>query len=695
MLARPDRDGQDPRRRAAGRRVRRLGGADGADRAGRRRLPGRHAEREPAGGRRRAARRCTLLDEEAYLTLVDDDRARSPTGCARPPATARSRSPHDHRAADRLLRRRSRRPTTRAPPPATPRPTAPGAARCSPAASTRRRRSSRPGSRRSRTQPSTSRAPSRRPPPRSRRSHERARARWPTRVRAEGGLLADDRDRSDAGRRAGAAAAAPPGERLRAARRGDPRGLPPALRRGPRRAARGPRPRAARRRPPVRARARPAGRARRPRGGRRARRRDLAAPRRRTPRAIPARASAVWEAGAPWRRSGRDHRPQAHGAAQLERRPFPRPVDIVRRVVPSPSQSSRSPKYTAERNDPGRLRGRDRHPPALHGRHRARRRRRRHGRVRRCPALGFAVGSRALRAAARALGGGRQARGLPGRHLRPARDHDRSPGIGEVGKTTVYMRARNPKIDKPPNPPGRRRARSIAISTRCMHLGCPVRYVAGRRSASSARATAASTTSTGKVVGGPPVRPLDRFYTRVARRQRRGRAALLGQHRVQALPELPRSRRRPSTASASTSTRGASRPRSSSSRLPTLPKLPPVPKTLQPAPEAPGRGRAGQAARPGQGGRDPRRRLDRRAHLAVRRRPLGDVPQGPEGDELVLHARLGDDVRLPRRRPSPASFLAMYYDAVADATPTSRPATSPTTSSSASSCAGCTSGARR
>ena len=58
----PDGDGQDPRRRAARRRVRRPGGADGADRAGRRRLPGRDAEREPAGGRRgprdaRAARR--------------------------------------------------------------------------------------------------------------------------------------------------------------------------------------------------------------------------------------------------------------------------------------------------------------------------------------------------------------------------------------------------------------------------------------------------------------------------------------------------------------------------------------------------------------------------------------------------------------------------------------------------------------
>src|SRR3954468_9705393 len=27
-------------------------------------------------------------------------------------------------------------------------------------------------------------------------------------------------------------------------------------------------------------------------------------------------------------------------------------------------------------------------------------------------------------------------------------------GIGEVGKTTTYVRRRNDKIDKPPNPPG-------------------------------------------------------------------------------------------------------------------------------------------------------------------------------------------------------------------------------------------------
>jgi menaquinol-cytochrome c reductase iron-sulfur subunit len=88
-------------------------------------------------------------------------------------------------------------------------------------------------------------------------------------------------------------------------------------------------------------------------------------------------------------------------------------------------------------------------------------------------------------------------------------------GIGEVGKTTVYMRARNPEIDKPPNPPEiPGTADFIAISTRCMHLGCPVRYVEA-----SARFICPCHGGvydfTGAVSGGPPVRPLDRFYVRV------------------------------------------------------------------------------------------------------------------------------------------------------------------------------------
>jgi menaquinol-cytochrome c reductase iron-sulfur subunit len=90
-------------------------------------------------------------------------------------------------------------------------------------------------------------------------------------------------------------------------------------------------------------------------------------------------------------------------------------------------------------------------------------------------------------------------------------------GVGEIGKTTVYMRARNPKVDQPPNPnpmPPGTTDQFIAISTRCMHLGCPVRYVdASQRFICPCHGGVYD--FTGQVSGGPPVRPLDRFYVRV------------------------------------------------------------------------------------------------------------------------------------------------------------------------------------
>jgi menaquinol-cytochrome c reductase iron-sulfur subunit len=87
------------------------------------------------------------------------------------------------------------------------------------------------------------------------------------------------------------------------------------------------------------------------------------------------------------------------------------------------------------------------------------------------------------------------------------------PGIGQVGRTTVYMRAFNKDIDAPPNPPGIE-SDFIAVSTRCMHLGCPVRYIqAAQRFVCPCHGGVYD--FRGKVSGGPPVRPLDRFYTRV------------------------------------------------------------------------------------------------------------------------------------------------------------------------------------
>ncbi|HET8537295.1 MAG TPA: ubiquinol-cytochrome c reductase iron-sulfur subunit [Solirubrobacteraceae bacterium] len=85
-------------------------------------------------------------------------------------------------------------------------------------------------------------------------------------------------------------------------------------------------------------------------------------------------------------------------------------------------------------------------------------------------------------------------------------------GIGEAGKSTVYVRKRDPQIDAPP-PKEFDYEQYIAISTRCMHLGCPVRYVdAAQRFICPCHGGVYD--FQGKVSGGPPVRPLDRFYTR-------------------------------------------------------------------------------------------------------------------------------------------------------------------------------------
>jgi Rieske Fe-S protein len=90
-----------------------------------------------------------------------------------------------------------------------------------------------------------------------------------------------------------------------------------------------------------------------------------------------------------------------------------------------------------------------------------------------------------------------------------------SPGVGEAGKTTVYVRQFNAEIDTDPydaNTP------YIAISSRCAHLGCPVRWVdAAERFICPCHGGVYDLL--GRRVGGPPVRPLDRFYTRVAGEQ--------------------------------------------------------------------------------------------------------------------------------------------------------------------------------
>jgi menaquinol-cytochrome c reductase iron-sulfur subunit len=81
-------------------------------------------------------------------------------------------------------------------------------------------------------------------------------------------------------------------------------------------------------------------------------------------------------------------------------------------------------------------------------------------------------------------------------------------GVGEAGNATVYIRAGNTNL------PGETKGEYIAITTRCAHLGCPVRWVeAAERFVCPCHGGVYD--SQGKVVGGPPPRPLDRFVTRV------------------------------------------------------------------------------------------------------------------------------------------------------------------------------------
>jgi menaquinol-cytochrome c reductase iron-sulfur subunit len=83
-----------------------------------------------------------------------------------------------------------------------------------------------------------------------------------------------------------------------------------------------------------------------------------------------------------------------------------------------------------------------------------------------------------------------------------------APGVGEAGKSTVYIRKTSGQL------PGEKPGGFIAISTRCAHLGCPVRWVvAAQRFVCPCHGGVYD--FQGLVAGGPPVRPLDRFVTRV------------------------------------------------------------------------------------------------------------------------------------------------------------------------------------
>ena len=93
------------------------------------------------------------------------------------------------------------------------------------------------------------------------------------------------------------------------------------------------------------------------------------------------------------------------------------------------------------------------------------------------------------------------------------------PNVGQAGLSTAYVRKHNLEVDGPVKD---RYDHVIAISSRCVHVGCPVRYVQAAQSF-VCPCHGGVYNFRGMRVGGPPPRPLDRFFTLV-----RGARVLLG-----------------------------------------------------------------------------------------------------------------------------------------------------------------------
>jgi menaquinol-cytochrome c reductase iron-sulfur subunit len=84
-----------------------------------------------------------------------------------------------------------------------------------------------------------------------------------------------------------------------------------------------------------------------------------------------------------------------------------------------------------------------------------------------------------------------------------------TPGIGEGGRSIAYVRRLDPAVDGPPKD---RYDEIVALSSRRVHVGCPVRYVPAAQSF-VCPCHGGVYNFRGIRVGGPPPRPLDRFYT--------------------------------------------------------------------------------------------------------------------------------------------------------------------------------------
>ena len=278
------------------------------------------------------------------------------------------------------------------------------------------------------------------------------------------------------------------------------------------------------------------------------------------------------------------------------------------------------------------------------------------------PALGFALGP-VFEQHDVPLAGRRPGRRLHRRHLRPetitiVAGHRR-------GRQDDRLRAQAQPGDRHRQPEDQYDA--VHRDLHALHaprLPGPLRR--RRRSASSARATAASTTS---AAWSPAARRCARSTasTRASRNgQVAARPALLGQL-ASSTASRPRDPGEPLDGIGqylypSRSSMPQARTGSRSHAEAQAPR-PAAPAGLKPPPAAPRR-RATARRRRSTTPPRPASPSSTGSTSAPRCRggaALADVPQGPEGDQLVLHARLGDDVRLPLQAVT-GVFLAMYYD---------------------------------
>ena len=234
------------------------------------------------------------------------------------------------------------------------------------------------------------------------------------------------------------------------------------------------------------------------------------------------------------------------------------------------------------------------------------------------------------------------------------------PNIGEAGKATAYVRKFNPAIDTDPLRPGHplhrdlqplrapRLPRPLGRRGRALHLPLPRRRLRPARPAASAvrpsaRWTASTRGSSAKTSSSGPASPSTAQLRRFSPRDPGEPLDGIGQYLYPSRPGAQKLSRSEELAPATQS--------SCPSHMPKLP-APPVPPALKPPPQRPGEdtGEKGVVHGAKEAGITVIDWVDERTSLE-RRRPLADVPQGAQGHELVLHARLGHPCSRSYRRP--------------------------------------------